>query len=291
MSTKNWLRFWAAGLIWGTSFLWIKLALQETSPLILVAFRTLFAGITSLIIVLIIKKIKITWQLIRSWLWLFLLLGLINAVIPFILISWGEQYISSGIASVLNSTAPIFTGLMASFLIREDRMTAKKIAGVLIGFSGVVLLFLPSFFQSEIKNLLGIAAVLFSAFLYATSGIILKRRVYRLDSDVQVMLQYLFAAMITWGIVFVFEKPIEIPRLALTWVGLLWLGVLGSSVASSIYFKLLHEVGPTRSSTVLYIPPLAGLLLGALILGEPLGWQTLAGGGLILAGIVLVHGN
>lgn len=289
MSPKDWLRFWAAGLIWGTSFLWIKIAVSEVSPFVLVGFRTLFGTLGMLGIIFLNKKLQLTWHSLRPWLGIFAFIGLINVALPFVLISWGEQYIPSGIASVLNSTTPLFTIILAAIFLHEDRLTLPRVLGLLTGFGGVVMLFLPELSGSRIENLLGLGAVLVASACYAASGIVIKRKVHGLKSELQVFLQYAFAALIMWGFTLSVERPVILPALPLTWIALLWLGLLGSSLASSLYFALLHSVGPTRASTVTYIPPLLGLLLGAIFLGESLGWQTLIGGVLIVFGIMLVN--
>jgi len=289
MSSKDWLRFWAAGLIWGTSFLWIKIAVSEVSPFVLVGFRALFGTLGMLVIIWLNKKLKLTWHSLRPWLGIFAFIGFINVALPFVLISWGEQYIPSGIASVLNSTTPLFTIILAAIFLQEDRLTLPKVLGLLVGFSGVVLLFLPELSSSRIENLLGLGAVLLAAGCYAISGIIIKRKVQGLKAELQVFLQYVFATLMMWGFTLSVERPVILPALSLTWIALLWLGLLGSSLASSLYFVLLHSVGPTRASTVTYVPPLVGLLLGAIFLGESLGWLTLIGGALIVLGIMLVN--
>ena len=289
MSPKDWLRFWAAGLIWGTSFLWIKIAVSQVSPFVLVSFRTLFGTLGMLMIIFFTKKIKLTWSSLRPWLGIFAFIGLINVALPFVLISWGEQYIPSGIASVLNSTTPLFTIILAALFLQEDRLTLPRALGLLTGFGGVVLLFLPELSNSRIENLLGLGAILVASACYAASGIVIKRKVHGLKPELQVFLQYAFAALMMWGFTLSVERPVIYPDHPLTWIALLWLGLLGSSLASSLHFALLHSVGPTRASTVTYIPPLVGLLLGGIFLGESLGWLTLIGGALIVVGIMLVN--
>ena len=288
MSSKDWLRFWAAGLIWGTSFLWIKIAVSEVSPFVLVSFRTLFGTLGMLAIIFLNKEIKLKWHNLRPWLGIFALIGFLNVALPFVLISWGEQTIPSGIASVLNSTTPLFTIILVAIFLKEDRVTLLKGLGLMIGFGGVVLLFLPEL-SGSIANLLGLGAVLLAAGCYAISGIIIKHKVRGLKAELQVFLQFAFAALFMWIFTLSVERPVLWPAQPITWTALLWLGLLGSSLASSLYFSLLHSVGPTRASTVTYIPPLVGLVLGAIFLGESLGWLTLIGGALIVLGIILVN--
>src|SRR4030042_1321924 len=115
MSTKDWIRFWLLGLIWGTSFLWIKIAVSEISPLVLVGFRTLFGAAFLFVIITLGKRSRLRWQELRPWFGIFSVVGLINVALPFVLISWSEQYIASGIASILNSSVPLFSILVAPF--------------------------------------------------------------------------------------------------------------------------------------------------------------------------------
>jgi drug/metabolite transporter (DMT)-like permease len=253
------------------------------------AFRTLFATIGALVIIWSNKKIKLSWQAVQPWMGIFALIGLTNVALPFILFPWGEQYIPSGIASVLNSTTPLFTIILATFFLQNDRLSPAKAIGLLVGFSGVVLLFLPELQQNQVNNLLGLVAIMIATFCYALGGILIKRNVRGLQFEFQVFLQYASAALMVWTFCLTKERPFILPHQPITWVALLWLGLLGSSLASSLQYRLIHSVGPTRASMITYIPPLVGLLLGAIILGEPLGWETLFGGALILAGIMLVN--
>jgi len=289
MSSKNWLQFWASGLIWSTSFLWIKIALGEVEPLMLVAFRATFGMLGMLVIIRCTKRELLSRQSIQPWLGTFLLIGILNVALPFLLISWGEQFIPSGLASVLNSTTPLFTILLAAIVFQAEHISREKAGGLLLGFGGVVALFIPELQASGLDSILGLSAVLAASACYALSAILIKQKVHGLDSESQVLLQYGFGAVVVWCLTLLFERPLTFPHQPLTWVALLWLGFLGSSLASFMYFKLLHSVGPTQASTVTYIPPLGGLLLGALFLDETLGWQTLIGGGLILMGIMLVN--
>lgn len=291
MSSKDWFRFWAAGLIWSTSFLWIKIAVNEISPLVLVGFRTLFATLGVLIFLMGAKFTRFKWEQIHPHLGFFALIGLLNVALPFVLISWGELFISSGVASILNSTTPLFTAILAIFLLQEDRITLSKFLGLLVGFAGVVALFLPEFSKQTTHNILGLSAVLVGSFFYAISGILIKRHLHSIPSEVMVLFQFGFACIFIWSAAMIIEKPVVFPHLPLTWTALLWLGLLGSSLASIYYFALLRSIGPTRATMVTYVPPLFGLLLGAMILNEKIGWEVWLGGLLILIGIGVVNLN
>jgi drug/metabolite transporter (DMT)-like permease len=171
LKTKHWIAFISLGMIWGSSFLWIKIAVQEMGPITLVAYRVLF-GFLFGIAVVFFQRAK--WpSSFREWLPLFVL-GLTNIAIPFFLISWGEQVIDSGVASILDATVPLFTILVAHFLLHDDKMTLPKVLGLLMGFAGVVVLMSKDIGESS-GSLLGQAAVIIASVFYAASSIIARK--------------------------------------------------------------------------------------------------------------------
>lgn len=289
MKTKDWLAFWVLGLIWGTSFLWIKIAVADISPLVLVCFRTLFASIGLAVIVFIKRKDMPSWKELRGRLKDFVILALFNIALPWVLISWAEQFIDSGIASILNSAMPLFTIIIAPLMISEERITLPKIAGLITGFIGVVLLMLPSIQGGWSENLLGQAACLLATVFYAFATVFARKKSQGLPPQMQSFLQLSFGSVIIWTMTFAMEGTPVMPTKALTWFALLWLGLLGSCLAYILYFDLLHKIGPTRVSLVTYIPPLVGVLLGIIFLGEPFYWQAIVGALLILSGISVVN--
>ena len=289
MKTKNWLLFIFVGLIWGTSFLWIKVAVQEISPFVLVGFRTLFAALGLVIFLLIDRKSRMTWAEIKPHIPVFLVLGLVNVAMPWLLISWAEMHIESGVASILNATMPLWTIIISPLVISDDRITLPKLAGLTTGFIGVVLLFLPSLGKGWSTNLIGQAAVLVATLCYASATIFARKKAHGLNPKMQTFLQFSISTMMVWAMTFFIEKQVILPKLPITWVALLWLGLLGSGLAYIIYFDLLHRMGPTRLSMVTYIPPVVGVLLGMIFLGEAFHWQSIVGALLILSGISIVN--
>jgi drug/metabolite transporter (DMT)-like permease len=290
MSGKDWIRFWLLSLVWGTSFLWIKIAVGEVGPLVLVGFRVLIGALGLLGVVWAGKELG-NWQKLRPLLGVFALVGLINIGVPFALISWSEQYIPSGIASILNSTTPLFSMLLATVFLRSERLTPGRLLGLLVGFGGVVVMFLPELASGAAQgsNLAGQAAMLVATLSYAGGGILVRLKGGGLPTNVQAFLQLASASLIVWAAALGLEHPLVLPALPLTWLALLWLGLLGSCLAYILYFSLIHSIGPVRASTVTYVLPLIGVLLGAAFLGEQLTWPALAGGGLILSGIWVMN--
>jgi drug/metabolite transporter (DMT)-like permease len=262
--------------------MWIKLGLREIGPVTLVAFRVSFGLLFGIIAVLIIRiKLPCT---IKEWAPLFIL-GLTNLAIPFFLISWGEKSIDSSVAAILDATVPLFTILIAHFLLKDDKMTIPKIAGLLIGFAGVIVL-LSKDIGSSSSSLLGQAAVVFASVSYAGSAVYVRRKTQEVHGILRSAGPMLSASFVMWIMVLLSENPIQIPKLEITWIALLFLGIIGSGVAFVLAFYLIHEIGPTKTTMVTYIFPLGGIILGIVFLHENITWQLIAGGFLIVISLV-----
>jgi len=285
LQPKHWFVFIALGAIWSASFLWIKYAIEELGPFTIVSYRVLFGLIFAGLIVFIRR---LQWpRNLKEWI-PFFILGLTNMSIPFFLITWGEQYIDSAVASILNATVPLFTLLIAHFFIQDDRITPQKLIGLLIAFGGVVVLMSKDLGSSQ-SSLLGQLAVIFAAISYAISTVYARRNTLHVEGIVRGTSPLVSAAVSAWIASFIFESPIKIPILPITWVALLWLGVLGSGLAFMMIFYLIHEIGPTRASMVTYLFPLGGVILGVLFLNETLSWQLVTGSLCIILGIAVVN--
>jgi drug/metabolite transporter (DMT)-like permease len=286
LNLKSWLAFIGLGVIWGSSFLWIKIALQEIGPFLLVSLRILF-GIITLLIVVSIQKPRWPWSR-RVWLNL-LFLGLINNASPYLLISWGELHIDSAVAAILNSTVPLFTMVIAHAFLSDDRMTRARFLALGLGFAGIFVLLsrdLKSGFQ---VGLLGQAAVLLASLSYAVSSVFARRTTRELPSPLPALIPLFSADAVMWAVTPLAESPLRLPGSAITWVAVLWLGVLGVAIAYLLYFYLLHTVGPTRTMLVTYVFPLVGIALGVIFLNELLDWHLILGAMMVVGSIVLVN--
>ena len=286
MKPKHWFAFILLGAIWSSSFLWIKIAVQELSPLILVSLRVLFGALTGLLAI-VLTKTKLPRD--RS-IWIALaVLGLTNVAAPFLLISWGEKHIDSAIASILNATVPLFTLLIAHLFLHDDRLTLPKLVGLLIGFGGVIILLLKDFAPGSQNSILGQAAVLLAAIFYAGSTVYAHLKTDKVPGLLRGILPLVSASLVMWTTSFVLESPIKLPVLPLTWLAVVWLGVLGSGLAFILWAYLLQEIGPTRTTMVTYTLPLGGVLLGLIFLKEPLSWNMVSGGLLIGLSLWMVN--
>ena len=285
MKTKHWFVFILLGAIWSSSFMWIKIAVQEVGPLTLVAFRALF-GLLFGIAVILIQRVKLS-RTFKSWFPL-LLLGLTNVAIPFFLISWGERSIDSAIASILDATVPLFTILIAHFLLRDDKITAPKLLGLLVGFAGIIVLMSKDIGASP-SSLFGQAAVIVASLFYAISAVYARKVTEDTPGILRSAGPLVSATATMWLGALIFENPVEIPQIGITWVALLFLGVLGSGLAFVLAYYLIHEIGPTRTTMVTYLFPLGGVILGVAVLHEQLTWQVIAGAILIIASLAIAN--
>jgi drug/metabolite transporter (DMT)-like permease len=285
MRLKHWLVFFLLGAIWSSSFMWIKIALLEVSPVTLVGIRVLF-GLAFGIGVAGLTRSRFPTTL-KEWAPL-LVVGVTNLAMPFFLISWGERSIDSALAAILDATVPLFTIVFAHYLLEDDRMTPAKVLGLGVGFLGVMVL-LGRALDGSTGSLLGQGAVVLASMLYAGSSIYVRKTMADTPGIVRSAGPMVSATAVMWMAASLSETPIELPRLGMTWLALAFLGVFGSGLALSLAFYLIHEIGPTRTTMVTYLFPLGGVILGVIVLKERLTWELIAGAALILTGLVVAN--
>jgi drug/metabolite transporter (DMT)-like permease len=282
----NLLLLFILGGIWGTSFLFIKIVVGEVPPMTLVAGRL---GLASLAMWTFLRLRGVPFPRERRLWGVYAITGLLNGALPFTLISWGEQYIPSGLAALLQSTTPIFTIILAHFLTHDDRFTAKKVLGIVLGFIGVGLLMWPELREGVQASLWGQLAIVGSSISYAVASIFAHQRLGDQPPFVSA------AGQFTMGFVYILPLSLLVERpfnLSPSWTALAsWatLALLGTVVAYAIYYVLLQRTSATFTTTVTYIVPINGLILGALILGEYIHPELFISLGLILSGVLLVR--
>lgn len=274
------------GSIWGASYLFIKLGGEYVTPVTLVAMRTTIAGVVLLLAMVVRRE---TFPPLRSPLWRHLaVIGLINSVIPYTLITWGEVHISSGLAAILVGAMPIFTVLLAHWLTHDEKLSQRKIFGIAAGFVGVVILFLPDFLNAAMANLLGGLATVAAALSYAYATIYARRH-FKGQPHVTVAFgQMVMASLILIPASLILEHPWTLTPTPLALGAIVTLAILGTAVAYMMYYWLVANVGATRTSLVTYISPVIAVVLGAVFLNEHLQWTTVAGLVLIIMGVGLV---
>lgn len=289
MPPRRWVvpvAFVLLGLIWGSSFAWIKIAVEEIPPATLVAWRMTLGAIGMLALLAVMRvRMPSGW---RAWAPL-VVLGTVNAAIPIFLISWGEQYVDSGTAAVLNSLVPIFSLVIAGVVLRTEPVTGLRIGGLVLGFIGAALLASRELdLRANESGLIGALAVVLAAVSYAVGASYARHRIERTHRYVAAAGTLIFAALDMWILALLADGGVIIPVQADTILAVVWLGILGSFVAYVLFFFLIEQLGATMASMVTYLFPVVGVAIGVLLLGERMDPRLAIGTLLVVAGIIVV---
>jgi drug/metabolite transporter (DMT)-like permease len=281
------IAFTGLGLIWGLSFLFFKLGVHDMSPTVLVFIRAA-SGAAALAAIMRLSGRSLFGGNLRKRLLLFAFMGVFNNLIPWVAIAWGEQTISSGLASILNSTTTLWTAIFIVFAIPTERPSLLNYAGVLIGIAGVVILVIPDISRHGLSgNALGALAVVGASMSYAVSALYQRIKMRGLDVFQQTIGQLSLASVI--------GLPLALPTLAQThfelvsMAAVLALGVGGSGFAYLLYYYTMNTLGPVRATGVTVIVPITAVFWGVALLHESLSLPILAGMVVILVGVVLTN--
>lgn len=274
------------GTLWGSSYLFIKVTVSEVPVLTLVAGRLLASA---LILWILLRATGRSMPRSRSAWGAYAVMGFFSGLLPWALISWGEQYIPSSLAALLQATMPLFTVILAHFLGKDEPMTSGRVLGVAVGFLGVVVLMVPDLRQGLQANTMGQLAIVASSVSYAGAAIFARNRLRGQSPLASTAGQLTMGALLTLPVCLLVDRPLDLsPSVpaVLSWLGL---SILGTVVAYVIYYTLIERTSATYVSTVTYIIPVNGLILGALILSEPVNATILLSSALILLGVFLVR--
>ncbi len=274
-------------VLWGGSFFFVGVAVREATPLTIVWVRVSLAAV---ILLAIVRSKKETIPSAPGVWGAFFIMGTLNNLIPFSLIVWGQTHIESGLASILNATTPIFSVVLAHFLTREERLTGNRAAGVLIGWSGVVVLIGIDSLQGFGAAVWGQLAVLGAALSYACAAIF-GRRFQRLSPLVVATGMLCASAIMMTPLALIAEQPWHLSPGGATQTALFGLAALSTSLAYIIYFRILAVAGATNILLVTFLIPISAILLGYLVLGERLGWNAFVGMGLVFVGLIAIDGR
>jgi drug/metabolite transporter (DMT)-like permease len=283
----TWVLFLALGFMWGSSYLFIKIGVGSVPPLTLIAGRlTLGAAFLLLVVVLARQEPP---RSARMYGHLFVM-ALVNIVIPFVLITYGEQSIDSALASILTATVPLTVIVLAPLFLPDERVTLPKIAGLAVGFTGVILLVAPDLANLGDADLRGELMLLGAAVAYGVGNVYSRRNVHGLRPMIPALFQVSFAALLVVPVALVVDRPFaDVQPTPEALFSIAWLGILGSGVAYLAYFTVLRAWGATRTSMVAYLLPVVGIALGALVLGDPITLNRIGGTALVIGGIAIVN--
>src|SRR5437588_10497205 len=262
--------------IWGSTWLFIKLGLADLPPLTFAGIRFLLA---SLILSVLILARGVRWPRSRHDWFLIAIVGLLQFTLNYGLVFWGEQYISSGLAAVLQSSFPAFGLVIAHFYLPYERITTKKAAGVLLGVIGVAVIFSDQLAIAGKFALLGSIALVLSAFFGSYSNVLVKAYGTHIDPRMLAAGQMIFGFVPLLGIGILTEgNPLGFHWTATAVMCLLYLVVVASVIAFGLYYWLVRHMDVTNTMLIALVTPVVAVIIGMMILHEELNWRLLGGG-------------
>ncbi|HBC48050.1 MAG TPA: EamA family transporter [Gammaproteobacteria bacterium] len=287
MAVADWIRIAILSLVWGGSFFFVEVMLEAMPPMTSVLGRLIvgLAGLVGLLKLLghPLRPLMTQW---RSFAWI----GLINNAIPFSLISFGQTEITGSLASIINASTPIMTAVVAHQLTTDERLSLRKTLGIAFGFGGVLVLFGPAAMQGG-ASLLGMAAGLAATVCYAFGSVYSKR----LKSNPPMLNatgQVLYGTLWMFPVVCLIDQPWSLPMPGIgPWLALMGIGLLSTTMAFFIYFRVLKTAGASNVVLVTFLVPVSASALGIVFLGEVLAIQHILAYLLIALGLAIIDGR
>lgn len=280
------IALFALAAIWGASFMFIKVMLDEMGP-VAVGWVRLAGGSALLLVIVAVRGTPFPrgWRRAGD----FAVLGALSSAIPFFLIPWGEQRVDSGLAAVLNASMPLFVAPLAHRFLVTERLTRGRAVGLALGFAGVVVVIGPDLLDVARESTRGQLAVVLAALSYAAGAVWMRRRLLDVETTMLAALQTAAALLWLTPLLFVFESPPVLWELSgRVLLATAALAFLASGVAFVIYYWLLATASATQASMVTYLAPVAALFWGWAVLDEVMATSAIPGLALIVAGVYLV---
>ena len=288
MTHRQIAALFSLGLIWGASFLFIRvLADAGVAPLGISAGRTAFGLATLAPFAWFARRqfprARRTWLALAG-------LGMVNFALPWTFFGFGEKHVSSGAASVINSGMPMWAAVFSTILIRTDRLTPARIAGLLLGFAGVIAVMGADLGDFGGNSVRGMLAIVLATVCYGFSGVAIRRWLGHVPALPLTIGQIGFACLLLMPAALATGAYSGASMGGAEWTSLILLGAAGSGIAVAVYMWLIAQVGAVRAAVVTYLMPPIGVSLGWLLLDEAIGWNLVAGLALIVLGVALVQG-
>jgi len=286
ISYKSYLLLFSLALCWGPSYLFIKFALEGFHPIFLAFFRV---SIACLIMFGICKfKSHKVSQYISHYK-SFIFMGIFINATPFVLINFGEQKISSGLTAIVLGMIPIFTALISHVALESEKLRRRTVLGIMISFSGLVLIYLPTFYDKIVSNEVGILLILLAALSYAVSMTFAKKHLGGVPPLVCAFYQLLTASVVLLPITLMIDKPFSAEIVGMPLIAAFALAIVGTVIAFYILYESVRISGATFTALNSLIIPIISVLLGTLILKEKITPQTILGATMILLGVIRIN--
>jgi drug/metabolite transporter (DMT)-like permease len=287
MRLTEWLLLVVLSVLWGGAFFFVGVIGTTLPPFTVVLGRNGLAALV-LLAYMRLRGGHIPTSL-RLW-GAFLVMGALTSLIPHSLIVWGQRHIASGLAAILVSTTPLFSVILTHFLTDEERMTSSRVAGVLLGLVGVIVLIGPEALWGVGHHGLAQLAVLGAALAYACSGVY-GRRFAALSPVVAAAGQITGTTALVLPLALAVEQPWTFHPTLVTWGAMLGLALVSTAAAGLLFFHILAVSGTTNVMLVNFLVPISAVLLGSLVLGEQLNWTIFAGMALVFMGLATIDGR
>ncbi|MDH3234709.1 MAG: DMT family transporter [Alphaproteobacteria bacterium] len=290
MTLRDWSLLGLLSVLWGGSFFFVSVAVTEVPPLTVVLGRV---GIAAIVLFAVLRLTGEAIPMRREVLAAFLIMGLLNNLIPFSLFFWAQTSISGGLASILNATTPIFSIVVAHFVLADERLTVGKAVGVVLGLLGVVVLIGADALSGISVATLGMVACLGAALSYGFASVYGRRfKTLGVSNRAGACGQLMASTAMMIPVALVFDRPwtLPVPSTAAV-LAILALAVASTALAYVIYFRLIATSGAVNAALVTFLIPVSAILLGTTILGETLAGQHIAGMALIAGGLLVVDGR
>src|SRR5215216_1911875 len=272
--------------IWGSTWLFIKLGLEDLPPFTFAGIRFVIA---CAIVFSIIRIRGIALPRARADWILLAVTGILSFGFNYGLVFWGEQYITSGLAALLQATTPAFGLVFAHFNLPGERLSWTRIGGVVLGVCGVAVIFSNQLAVAGRQALAGCVALILSSIFVAYSNILVKKHGKNLNPAIMTAGQMLFGLLLLLAVSITLEgNPLRYHWTPMAVIALLYLAVVGSVIAFLLYYWLILNMDVTKSMLIALVTPVVAVILGMIVLNEEFGWRTLAGGAMIILGIAFI---
>lgn len=272
--------------IWGSTWLFIKLGLEDLPPFTFASIRFVIAC-TILLAIIRIRSLRLPrargdWSLLA-------VTGILSFGFNYGMVFWGEQYVTSGLAALLQATIPAFGLVLAHFYLPGERLSWSRIGGVILGVLGVGVVFSNQLAIAGRQALIGCVALIFGSFCAAYANVLVKARGKHLDPAVLAGGQMFFGLLMLLAVAITFEgNPLRFHWTPMAAIALLYLAVVGSVIAFLLYYWLVLNMDVTNTMLIALVTPVVAVILGMLVLNEQISWRTLAGGAMIMLGIAFI---
>ena len=283
---SDWTLLLVLGLMWGTSYAFIKLGVQTLPTFTLIASRLLIGFVLLAAVVILAREPLPRGPRVYVNL---LIMAVVNIVIPFTLITSAERSVESAIAAIINGAVPLVVILLAALTFHDEPITVNRLIGLLVGYAGVIVIVYPGLAGSTGSEISGELALVGSTISYGIGAVFARATMRGLRPMIPAVFQVGFAFVIISILALVSERPFDVTWNADALIAVLWLGILGSGVAYLLNFRLLARIGATRTSILAYFLPIVGIVSGALMFGETIDLYVVIGTAMVIGGVALVN--